>query len=158
MDDNISVSMALRLRGNANALNRSAEQNRRALTNTVPQPPVDTEYEAEVLANLETTKTRVAEAQARLHPTAPPKTETAAPVLTLEDKQLQAVWASAMTDVAGEVTASIAHLPPAERKEASRRAALLSSCANELLSSNVPPRLRPGALDAFTHPGTNLAR
>jgi hypothetical protein len=36
MDDNISVSMALRLRGNANALNRSAEQNRRTLTNTAP--------------------------------------------------------------------------------------------------------------------------
>jgi hypothetical protein len=54
-----------------------------------------------------------------------------------------------MTDVAGEVTASIAHLPPAERKEASRRAALLSGCANELLSGNVPPRLHPGALDGM---------
>ena len=108
MDDNISISMALRLRGNANGLNRSAEQNRRALTNTAPQPPVDTAYEAEVLANLEATKAVVAEAQARLHPIAPPKAETSAPVLTLEDKELQAAWASAMTDVAGEFTASIA--------------------------------------------------
>jgi hypothetical protein len=151
MDDNISVSMALRLRGNANALNRSAEQNRRALakTNPAPQPPVDTEYEAEVLANLEATKACVAEAQARLHPTAPVPVPAPSPVLTLEDKQLQAAWASAMTDVAGEVTASIAHLPPAERKEASRRAALLSGCANELLSGKVPPRLKPGALDGM---------
>ena len=31
MEDNISLSMTLRLRGNANALHRSAEQNRRAL-------------------------------------------------------------------------------------------------------------------------------
>jgi hypothetical protein len=76
------------------------------------------------------------------------------PVLTLQDKQIQAVWASAMTDVAGEFTASIAHLPPAERKEASRRAALLSGCANELLSGNVPPRPKTDALDPIIRPST----
>ena len=156
MDDNISVTMALRLRGNANALNRSAEQNRRALakTETAPQPPVDTAYETEVLANLEATKARVAEARARLHQAPPAPTQVPTPALTLEDKQLQAAWAAAMTDVADEVTASIAHLPPAERKEASRRAALLSGCANDLLSGNVPPRLHPGALDGLIHPRT----
>jgi hypothetical protein len=159
MDDNISLSMTLRLRANANALDRSAEHNRRALAQTRPdapaaqQPcPADAQYEAETLANLETTKNRVAQAQARLHPVAP--APTPAPVLTLQDKQIQAAWASAMTDVAGEFTASIAHLPPAERKEASRRAALLSGCANELLSGNVPPRLKPGALDPFSRPNT----
>jgi hypothetical protein len=44
MADDITVSMALRLRGNANACNRSAEQNRRALAKSlgdesVPQHP-----------------------------------------------------------------------------------------------------------------------
>jgi hypothetical protein len=159
MDDNISIPMALRLRGNANALDRSAEHNRRALAQTrsdAPAPqqpsPVDARYEAETLANLEETKTRVAAAQARLHPVAPAPTPV--PVLTLQDKQIQAAWASAMTDVAGEFTASIAHLPQAERKEASRRAALLSGCANELLSGNVPPRPKSGALDPFIRPNT----
>jgi hypothetical protein len=163
MDDNISIPMALRLRGNANALDRSAEHNRRALAQTRPdapapqQPsPADARYEAETLANLEETKRCVAAAQARLHPPAPvpAPAPTPAPVLTLQDKQIQAAWASAMTDVAGEFTASIAHLPPAERKEASRRAALLSGCANELLSGNVPPRPKSGALDPFIRPNT----
>jgi hypothetical protein len=165
MDDNISLSMALRLRGNANALDRSAEHNRRALAQTRPEAPAlqqpsaaDARYEAEVIANLEETKRCVAEAQARLHPPAPAPAPapapTPAPVLTLQDKQIQAAWASAMTDVAGEFTASVAHLPPAERKEASRRAALLSGCANELLSGNVPPRPKPGALDPFIRPHT----
>jgi hypothetical protein len=155
------MPMALRLRANANALDRSAEHNRRALAQTRPAAPAlqqpsaaDAKYEAETLANLAETKTRVAEAQARLNPPAPAPAPTPAPVLTLQDKQIQAAWASAMTDVAGEFTASIAHLPPAERKEATRRAALLSGCANQLLSGNVPPRLRPGALDPLIRPNT----
>jgi hypothetical protein len=163
MDDNTSLSMALRLRSNANALDRSAEHNRRALAQTRPEAPAlqqpsaaDARYEAEVLANLEETKRCVAEAQARLHPPAPvpAPAPTPPPVLTLQDKQIQAAWASAMTDVAGEFTASLAHLPPAERKEASRRAALLSGCASELLSGNVPPRPTPGALGPFIRPNT----
>ena len=61
--------------------------------------------------------------------------------LALQDQQIQAEWAAAMADVAIEFTANIAGLPPAERQEASRRAALLSTCANELLSGSVPPDL-----------------
>ena len=38
MADDLSLSMILRLRGNANALNRSAEQNRRALRQPLREP------------------------------------------------------------------------------------------------------------------------
>jgi hypothetical protein len=55
------------------------------------------------------------------------------------------MWASAMTDVAGEYSADLANLPPAERHTASRRAAALSSCATDLLLGTPPERLKPGA-------------
>jgi hypothetical protein len=171
MDDGIALPMILRLRGNANACTRSAEQNRRVLEKprsgdrqsrqAAPTPdPADSQHEAEVMANLAETKKLVAEAMARLqtvepaaepiaHPAPAPAT---AEVLTLEDRQRQAAWADVMTDVAAEFTAGVAHLPLAERQEASHRAALLTSCANQLLSGTVPPRLRPADLDVPFHP------
>lgn len=159
MDESLPLPLALRLRGNANALDRAAEHNRRALEKaraapiqaalTQPEPapvptpapePVETEQEAAILATLAETKQRTVEAQARLH-TGQPLAKSAKPVLALQDQQIQAEWAAAMADVAIEFTANIAGLPPAERQEASRRAALLSTCANELLSGSVPPDL-----------------
>jgi hypothetical protein len=170
MDDGISLAMALRLRGNANALDRSAERNRRAIrenrpgdhasaTPEAPLGPVDPQYKADVLARLEDAKRCVAAAQARLQspepPTAIPTAIPTPPVPMFDDTQRQAAWASAMIDKANEVTASLVHLPPSARKEASRRAALLSGCANDLLSGKVPPRLGPGALDGIPR---NLTR
>jgi hypothetical protein len=171
MDDGIALPMLLRLRGNANACTRSAEQNRRALEKRRPgdrgshpaaptHDPADARYEAEVMANLAETKKRAAEALARLQPAQPAAEPVAHPapapataeVLTLEDRQRQAAWADVMTDVAAEFTAGIAHLPLAERQEASHRAVLLTSCANQLLSGTVPPQLRPGDLDALFRP------
>jgi hypothetical protein len=160
MADDISLTMALRLLGNANALNRSAEHNRRALQGTRPNDPApeitfkpaDDDQESRVLAELAQTQNRVAEANIRLQsnqPAAPPAPACPRPVQTPNERRNQAAWAHAMTDVAGEFTASIANLPPTARKEASRRAALLNGCANDLLSGNVPPRLRPGDLAAF---------
>jgi hypothetical protein len=152
MTDDLSLSITLRLRGNAVALNRAAEANRRALLITRPQaappPPVeefdaaDKQHEADVLASVAQMQKRVAETKASPEPPqAPP---TGQPPMT--EKQKQALWAAAMSDVAGEYTASLIHLPPAERKLASRRAAALSSCANQLLTGNAPPRPRPGDL------------
>jgi len=46
MADDISIAMALRLRGNANALNRSAEQNRRAIRQSLPDTPTGYQQEA----------------------------------------------------------------------------------------------------------------
>jgi hypothetical protein len=98
MDDDISVGMTLRLRGNANACNRSAEQNRRALRQhrleigsieharreCAPEPGQDA-YEAEVIANVAATRQLVAETQAQMQagnqaqPPAAPKAPAPAP-------------------------------------------------------------------------------
>jgi hypothetical protein len=197
--DTISISMALRLRGNANACSRSAEHNRRALEVNRPDksvPPfhtlsdtsepvaevslADAAYEAVVIASVAESQKRVAEAQARMRtpqpasivpataapiatPAAPTPSTTAAPAATTPapatpsrpipaarptptakasanptERQMQSMWAAAMTDVAGEFTASLPHLPPSERKLVSRRAAALSSCANQLIAGTVP--------------------
>jgi hypothetical protein len=157
MTDDISLSMTLRLRGNAVALNRAAELNRRARLTIRPEtataPTVekfdaaDTQYEADALASVAQTQKLVAETKARLEAAEPPQARTTGlPPLTEEQKH--ALWAAALSDVAGEVTASLIHLPPAERKIASRRAAALSSCANQLLTGDIPPRPRPGDLTA----------
>ncbi|MEA2738361.1 MAG: hypothetical protein QOH05_1668 [Acetobacteraceae bacterium] len=50
------------------------------------------------------------------------------------DELRKLAWASAMSDVANEFTASLGSLPPAERKLASMRANALSTCATQLLS------------------------
>jgi hypothetical protein len=197
MADDISVSMALRLRGNANALNRSAEQNRRAIGgghSTPHRPGNESEhdqdqYEAEVLANLAATRKLITNAQthdAQTHPVisaatlttiaiqpiaaptpiaTPPiaKPTPAAPTALAStptvpkpsDREIQAMWAAAMADVADEFTASLIHLPPVERKMASRRIAALSSCANDLmLGTAATQRFRPGDLDALIRPKT----
>jgi hypothetical protein len=208
MADDISVSMALRLRGNANALNRSAEQNRRAVGgghSTPHRPGNESEhdqdqYEAEVLANLAATRKLITNAQthdAQTHPVVPAATLTtiatppiaaptpiATPPITAptsiatppiakptpaaptalastltvpkpSDREIQAMWAAAMADVADEFTASLIHLPPVERKMASRRIAALSSCANDLmLGTAATQRFKPGDLDALLRPKT----
>jgi hypothetical protein len=43
------------------------------------------------------------------------------------------MWAIAMVNEASEITASIPTLPPAERSEATMRAAALTNAAHELL-------------------------
>ncbi|MDR3532582.1 MAG: hypothetical protein P4L90_18765 [Rhodopila sp.] len=179
MADNLSLSMTLRLRGNAVALNRAAEQNRRALkesrpdnatsANDQPAPELDEDFdEAAVVASVAAAQKRAAETQARMRNAepavdqppipapapiaAPPAAAPTAAAPMTAERQRQARWAAAMTDVAAEYTADIPNLPPMERKAATIRAAALSSCANDLLSGNAPPRLKPGALGAILRP------
>jgi hypothetical protein len=78
LGDDLSLSMILRLRGNAVALNRVAEQNRRTLTaaqgfgpksvepHAPPDPASDPAYEAKVMADLATAKALTAEAMTTL--------------------------------------------------------------------------------------------
>lgn len=190
MADDISLSMALRLRGNANALSRIAEQNRRAIRDNrlgdmashryetaadaaARSDPADAEYEAAVVASVAETRKRVADAQAApnkaepaaepasvpgpapiVAPSAPapvaaptvPAPVAAPTVLMPTEHQRQAMWGTAMSNVAAEYTASLPFLPPAERKAASMRAAALNSTANALISGTAAPRLKSGAL------------
>jgi len=159
--DDLSLSMTLRLRSNAIALNRAAERCQRTLresqveASAPPPPPADPAFdEASVIAAVTATRQRVAEAAAPAvaepiptQPAPPQPARQKQP--TGEDRQLQAAWAAAMADVAGEFTASLAHLPPAERKAMTVRAAALSSCANDLLAGKGAPGLGAGDIAAL---------
>jgi hypothetical protein len=176
MSDDISLAMTLRLRGNANALNRCAEQNRRALRDRRPEPepsqapePAATEYENAVLASVAETQKRVAQVQSRLKAEAPAApqahaapqapTPAAAPTpASLTHRENNAIWAAGMAEVAAEYTASLIHLPPAERRAATIRVTALNSAANALLEGAVAPRLRPGDLAAMNRPSSPPGR
>jgi hypothetical protein len=165
MADNLSLSMTLRLRTAANALHRSAEQNRRALHRGRPAAPTpdrtpspaeltaDADNEATVIAGVAKAQRSAAETRARLRqadqaasaPAAAGTTTT--PAMTAEQRH-QAMWAGAIADVAGEYAASLPNLPPLERKAATLRAAALSSSAHALLTgTGLPPLPVPFRLD-----------
>jgi hypothetical protein len=157
MADNLSVSMALRLRGNAVALNRAADQNRKALTasqapSEAAEPVPDLAYETTVQANVAAAQKLTAAAKADLRepepvvPT-PPQRHT-----STAQREWEVMLANVMTDVAAEFSGEAASLPPAERKMASLRAEALSSAATEVLLGNIPPPMKPGDLAAFMQP------
>jgi hypothetical protein len=137
MDDDISLSMTLRLRGNAVALNRSAEQNRRVLNqplrdNDHPATEPDWTPQDNALLSAAAEQELAEEAEARLRIPEPTTTQPA-PITLISEKQHQEMWAVAMINEASEITASIPNLPAAERQEATMRATALSNAAHELL-------------------------
>ena len=91
---------------------------------------------------------------ATLHRVAPrPATPTTAnphPAAEPTAQEFQQLWSAAMTVVANEYAASTATLPPAERAAAQARAAVLNRAAGDLMSGDVPPRLRAGDLGTPT--------
>jgi hypothetical protein len=151
MADDISLSMTLRLRGNANACNRSAEQNRRTLTGNQASDhsPAEAEPEAEpepgAFLSSAAAQELAAESDRRLQPpstvkTAPP--QPSAPQTTAE-KRNQAMWAIAMVKESGDIAANIRNLPLAEREAAAVQAAMLSGTAYELLNGAFMPSHAP---------------
>jgi hypothetical protein len=134
MDDTIPLATALRLRGNATACNRAAQQNRVVLTQTHPEPPPpapnpepEPEFdEAQIIAAVAATQKRAAEAS----------TTRNVPTPTVEptERQYQVAWANGAATVAAEIAAEIPSLPPNQRAEATMRAAVLQQCADELLA------------------------
>jgi hypothetical protein len=160
MADEISLSMTLRLRGNAVALNRSAEQNRRALAKTTgpapyqpERPATSAEYtrltEAEVFLTATAARELSTESEARLHE--PEQT-------TPSEKRIQQMWAIAMVSEASEITASIPTLPPAEQRIATMRAAALNTTANHLLYGAPMPPIPQGYPEEITQPNPNPDR
>jgi hypothetical protein len=144
MDDTLPLATALRLRGNANACNRAAHQNRAALTQPHPAPPpVAPEPELDEAAAVAATRQRAADNLARKVPASRQEPT---------EQQYQAAWAAGAATVAAEIAAEIPGLPPHQRAEATIRAAALQQCANDLLTGNVPPRLRPGDLPGLFPP------
>jgi hypothetical protein len=132
MADELALSMKLRLRGNANALNRSAQQHQRVLDQrrcdnptqmADPEPSFDDSpiTEAEIEASIAHANAMAEAAHACMQP-APMPAAQAQPAQA-RPAQAQAVapsneslWANAMTNVAGELTANLAHVSPEQRR------------------------------------------
>jgi hypothetical protein len=174
MAGDVSVSMALRLRGNANACNRSAEQNRRALTRhqaTTPlparqQPVTESEIppwlaeetpppEPDVFLNTAAEQLLAAESQARLEqtttgPSVPPPAQATARAPA--GQRHQDLWAIAMVEAASKITVGLPNLPPAERKAATMRATMLSSTALDLTNGASVPPFNAGAFPSLARP------
>jgi hypothetical protein len=166
MADDISRALRLRLQSAANAMNRSVEQNRRFLQQIPPEPanawygpePDDAALEATAMAAVAEAQQYIAQTRAQQAAAQPaeaperiatpaaeipaPAAETLAAAKTgapdLTEQQKAMIWAQGMNRVAAEYKASIPHLPPAQRREASLRAAALTSTANALIAG-VPP-------------------
>ena len=153
MADGLSLSMVLRLRGNANALDRAAERSRRALReshrhNASPdqaepeiQPEAGASNEAALTAAVTAARQAAANVRTRIQAEAPASPAPATPPAAKQHHQTS--WAIAMADAAEKLTAGIDALPPAERRAASLRAATLASTATTLLSGTHPPPLDP---------------
>jgi hypothetical protein len=158
MANNLSLSMTLRLRGNANALTRSAEQNRRALQNTrndsapLHDPAFRPEPEAPATTRADEDPHRAAPiagataaqlaAKTRAHDdqvTRPTTTPAPAPIAatirlpSVQEQRNQKLWASAMLKEAEKLRAGMRKLPPAERSQASHQAATLATTASSIL-------------------------
>jgi hypothetical protein len=128
MEDDMPLPLALRLRGNAKASNRSAEQNRRALKETRVEPSP----------------------APRPKPEPAPTPKPATRVLTPEqEKQYQAAWAASAATVAAETAADLRHLPPEERRSAELWINVLNSYAADVKAGKGAPRPKPGNLAAI---------
>ncbi|WP_158921449.1 hypothetical protein [Acidisphaera sp. S103] len=114
-----SVSMTLKLRGNANALNRAAQHSSAALDSQRRDTRDSADHQA-ILATLEQTPTR-------LQPTEPK------PAAKSGDTRVQS-WAGAMTDVAAECSRNLARLPPSQRRAEIIRIGALNEAAGHLTS------------------------
>jgi hypothetical protein len=159
MYEDVSTLLALRLRGNANSLDRSGERNRRLLEQA-SRPGAPGRAEEPVEAAIAKAEQMVREAKARVQAVAPaaetqqganpaPVAEPAAPApvpplsaapaaRTAEEKH-RAAWADAMTFVAEEFTAGLKDLPPGERWKEMQRIRALTTTAGELVGGTAPP-------------------
>ena len=115
--------MTLKLRANANALNRVTQRNTDALENQ-RRDTRDTADHHAALASLE-------QAQAAIEPPQPQTPATPNPSRTQ-------TWAAAMTDVAAECSRNLAKLPPAQRKAEVIRIGALSEAARHIASAAAP--------------------
>ena len=166
MADDISLSMTLRLRGNAVSCNRAAEQNRRARLahqdEPQPRPPAEPQSiedepapQPDAFLNPDAAQLLATESRARLEQTAghnPVPTPTQTATRTPAEKRHQEMWAIAMAKESSEITGSLPSLPPAERDAAEMRAGLLSSTAHDLIYGAPVPPLKSGILARVTRP------
>jgi hypothetical protein len=139
MADDLAVTMALRLRSNANSLDRTAERNRAALEQDRRNAALITQA-----ADVDSVADAVQQAQPR--PQTQPPAAKPAPKPDHTDRapmtgqQRKSAWAGAMADVAAELKAGLGSLPPAEREAEMERIEALTRTAGALASgAAVPP-------------------
>ncbi len=159
MYEDVSMLLALRLRGNANSLDRSAERSRRLLEQE--SRPGAGHIEQSLEASVAEAQLMVSEAKARVRaatsaPGTPPDAEPAPAAEAVEvpaaapvppspatartaAEARQAAWADAMTAVAGEFAAGLDDLSPDERWKELARIKALTTAAGELSSGATPP-------------------
>ena len=166
MYEDVSMLLALRLRGNATSLDRSAERNRRLLeleraSRNGPAPETEDSVEAAIaeaqrMVNEANARIRATAQAAETPPDAEPAAEAtpapapvrptaAAPAARTSAQQRQSAWARAMTTVAEEFTAELKDLPPAERWKEMARIEALTIAASDLASGAAPPPFPPMA-------------
>jgi hypothetical protein len=146
MDDALSVSQVLRLRGNATATDRAEHRNRQTLDKSrtqqaaepPPEPQIDT---AALTAAAAEMQKRTAENLANLTPQPTPTTDA--------DRQYAATWAASAAQVARETATSLDSLPPDERHGAAIWVNVLNDIARDFMAGDIPPRTKPGDLGAL---------
>ncbi|MDR3529974.1 MAG: hypothetical protein P4L90_05385 [Rhodopila sp.] len=149
MAPDLSLSMKLKLRGNANALNRAARDNsetlERARRETSPLEPSLAEQAA--MAIWDETETEPAETsgpaeipapehEAEATPAVQPVTMPDAPAST--DQQNRLHWSRAMRTEAARLQAGTEHVPPAQRKANLLWVDVLTGVANDLTQGRCP--------------------
>lgn len=150
MTDDLSISMVLRLRGNANALDRASDRNERALQVAQAQSPATGFDEAAIRAGMAEAEQRAAEVRAQTQvpaETPVPPAEPAYPAVLVQPAGTQQLPDRPAHAAAEDLAATI-HLPPPQRHETTVRAAMPGSPAGSLLQgiSGSPPAPghRPG--------------
>ncbi|HEY4175161.1 MAG TPA: hypothetical protein VGM42_19180 [Rhodopila sp.] len=118
----LSLSMKLKLRGNANALNR-ASQKTAALRDD--NHPTETPDQAETMASLESAQTLITQARADKPAT--------------QERKTDLHWGQAMTEIAAEYTAELPVLSPDQRRTHLTRIGVLSKIAAMLVQGDAPP-------------------
>ena len=155
MADDISLSMTLRLRGNANALNRSAEQNRRVLreNRAAPQP---SDVTPEATQRYQVTQDTPIPCAAAPHPETQAQTPPAEPFLSPAAEQVLAAESEARlhrhdrdsrSPVHAPAPASEQAGPPTEQRRKAIWAVAMAKEAAEIRAniSNLPPAERNAA-------------
>ena len=161
MANDIPVALALRLRNNANACNRSADNARKALAANRPEPVAapppppepDPEIDMEALnASIAETKRQTEDHLARVKAAPAPQNPTPASEKAAEDRHYQAEWAASSARIAEETAAKLPTLKGAERRNALLWISALKSGAADFMAGKAPPRPRPGDAGASTRP------
>jgi hypothetical protein len=154
MFDETSASMALRLRGNANSLDRAAERNRTALEQDRRNAPIVAQTagltEAAVAAPVQEAQRQVGQAEARAQPAQArpaPQPASAPARAPMTEQQRKTAWAGAMAGVAADMMAELNGPSPAARPADMMRIKGLTQTATALSSGTaLPPYLAPSSV------------